>query len=402
MDNPYANTQHTHIDHDHNDYHTATTDTSTTLDDLYTGLPLPSDITSGELDQYLGPFLHTTDLVTDFDLSVAAYHAHTETTQSIGTPKTIEAALDDATWQPAAHKELQGFIDLEVFEPCDTNAIPPDAIQLHTFWLFSEKKPDNTPKARLITINREWVGHKNKQASSPVAEALSSFLMYTQYAHNKSMNMALHDVSTAFLHAPVSDTDFFYLKTPAGLRRYANEHQTPTQFNTTYVRLRKYAYGLNTSPLEFHKTLVSVLHQHLYDSSFDNCLHLTTTSDLFVTEHVDDLLAIGTPAQITQLETLLLSHFKLKISHEPDYYLGSDLTTINDTLFVSLSTYIEQMTDTFAPLVQNYVTIPTTRPAVFTPQHGELPQPNTTTATAYYQSFVHENPITSRVAIIPA
>jgi hypothetical protein len=70
--------------------------------------------------------------------------------------------------------------------------------------------------------------------------------------------MALHDVSTAFLHAPVSDTDFFYLKTPVELRRYAHEQQTPLQFNTSYVRLRKYAYGLNASPLEFHKTLDSV------------------------------------------------------------------------------------------------------------------------------------------------
>jgi hypothetical protein len=45
--------------------------------------------------------------------------------------------------------------------------------------------------------------------------------------------MALHDVSTAFLHAPVSDTDFFYLKTPVGLRRYAHEQKTPIQFNTS-------------------------------------------------------------------------------------------------------------------------------------------------------------------------
>ncbi len=70
--------------------------------------------------------------------------------------------------------------------------------------------------------------------------------------------MALHDVSTAFLHTPVSDTEFFYLTTPVGLRRYTHEQQTAIQFNTSYVRLRKYAYGLNTSPLEFHKTLDSV------------------------------------------------------------------------------------------------------------------------------------------------
>ena len=50
------------------------------------------------------------------------------------------------------------------------------------------------------------------------------------------------------------------------------------------------------------------------------------------------------------------------------------------------------MTDPFSPLVQHYATIPTTRPAVLTPQHVEHPQSNTTMATAYYPSFVHENP----------
>jgi hypothetical protein len=144
MDNPYANTQHTHIDHDQNDSSTETTETFSTLDDLYTGLALSADITSGQSDRYLSPFLQSTDLITDSDLSVAAHHAHTASTQHAGTPKTMETEMDDATWQPAAHEELQGIINLEVFELSDTNTIPPETIHLHTFWLFPERKPDNS------------------------------------------------------------------------------------------------------------------------------------------------------------------------------------------------------------------------------------------------------------------
>ena len=86
-------------------------------------------------------------MITESDQSIAAHHAHTASAQHAGTPKTIEAEMDDATWQTAAHEEPQGIINLEVFELSDTNTIPPEPIHLHTFWLFPERKPDNTPKA---------------------------------------------------------------------------------------------------------------------------------------------------------------------------------------------------------------------------------------------------------------
>lgn len=102
------------------------------------------------------------------------YFTGDSTLVPIKIPTSFPKADNDILWRKANDKEINSFLNHNVFEEI-TGEIPDSAILLHTFWLFTLKHPTNIPKSRLITINREWVGHKQKDASSPVAKQQSNF-----------------------------------------------------------------------------------------------------------------------------------------------------------------------------------------------------------------------------------
>lgn len=276
-------------------------------------------------------------------------------------PKNIKQAFVNEEWTAATNKEKQSFIDHNVFEEYHGVTPPDNGIELHTFWLFTRKLPDHTAKARLITINRDWVGKKQKDATSSVAEQLSCFLMLNHYANNNELNITTYDISTAVLYAKVPDDVTYYLKAPIGF-----------DFQTKYVLLKKQAYGLNTSPLAFHKKLVEVLHELVEDAVSDPCLHRTADFRTFLIEHVDDIMVLT--QNKSQIEELLLKHFKLKINDPPEYYLGYDILPSTGELKLSLETYIEQAINDFPEDLILYLKLPTYRTGDIKPDGGELPQ----------------------------
>lgn len=152
---------------------------------------------------------------------------------TIQPPSNIFKALKDPIWKACVDKEVASFLEHEVFEPCQSESeLPEDSIKLHTFWLFNVKAYEHKPKGRLITINRDWVGQKNKEASSPVAKQLSCFLMFIQFALDNQLQISVYDISTAFLYAKIDDKQSFHLKTPLGFQDH---------IKTPFVRLRRHA-----------------------------------------------------------------------------------------------------------------------------------------------------------------
>ena len=264
-------------------------------------------------------------------------------------------------------KEMKGFLDLEVFEELDPKLLTTisNKIELHTFWLFTLKPPQMSPKTRLITINRDWIGKKNKDASSPVAQQLTCFLMFCQYANDPEMQITVLDISTAFLPAEVKEEKFFYLKRQQGFEKI---------FSTEYVKLKKYAYGLNTAPLAFHKKLVEVLHKVYEDARSDECLHRSKNYDSFIMEHVDDIFSLSKNAAL--LKKLLGEIFKLKVTDEPDYYLGYDIRVNNKILVLNLLTYIERAIQELPEEIITYIKLGTERAGDFTMPFTTTPRAN--------------------------
>ena len=173
--------------------------------------------------------------------------------------------------------------------------------------------------------------------------------MLNHYANNKDLSISTYDISTAFLYAKVPENEVYYLRAPAGFN-----------FKTKYVLLKRQAYGLNTSPLAFHNTLVEVLHELVDDALSDPCLHRNHNLTTFLIEHVDDIMVLAQDK--TAIEQLLEKHFKIKISDPPQYYLGYDITPDTNVLQLNLETYIEKAIEDFPAYMIQYLKLPTYRP----------------------------------------
>lgn len=292
------------------------------------------------------------------------YQKITAIKKDIKIPSNVYAAKNDPLWKPSVEKEMAGFIKLNVFSKInERKKLPKHSLKMHTFWLFSLKPPLMTPKSRLITIHRDWVGKKNKEASSPVARQESCFLMFSQYAIDKTTDITTYDISTAFLHAEIDPKHYYFLDRPQGFEDY---------FTTKLVKLEKHAYGLNTSPKAFHDKLVSVLHSIVRDVITDECLHRSIDYKTFIVEHVDDIMLLSHCAK--KLEKLLLDNFALKITRDPEYYLGYDIAKVNNMLILSMHTYIEKAINDLPEEMITFIKLPTRKTGNIDLIDGEIPQ----------------------------
>lgn len=80
-------------------------------------------------------------------------------------PKNFTEALKYPEWVEAINKEIQGFLQNQVFSPATFDK---NATMLHTFWIFT-RKLNGDVKAELITINPRTVGHCNENSSTTLS-----------------------------------------------------------------------------------------------------------------------------------------------------------------------------------------------------------------------------------------
>ena len=276
-------------------------------------------------------------------------------------PKNFQDALKQPEWLQALQKEIDSFLEHKVYK--EVFKKEQYVRYLHTFWIFT-RKLNGTAKARLITIDPKTVGHKDTDASSPVAKSTTINLMFVIFTMRSGLTFSVHDITTAFLNSVVSPDEIYYVRTPLGFGSY---------FQTKYVQMLKYAYGLNLSPLKFHETLCSKLTPAYTMSLSDRCFHTNKTKDELIAHHVDDLLVLSKNPET--FENNMKGKFTLKSSRQAESYLGADFHHTQAGITVSVSTYLEKAIDGLHPLLQEAIKIHTIKPFVESIHLSSLPEP---------------------------
>ncbi|TID17249.1 hypothetical protein CANINC_004012, partial [Pichia inconspicua] len=274
--------------------------------------------------------------------------AYRVTQENTSTPTNIPTNFKQAQnteWKTSNQTEINKFLQHRVFEEIDDeSSIPAKSIYLNTFWLFTRKQPTNEAKSRLITINRDWVGKRNREVTSPVSNQLSQQILFWKFTKNLDTKFHVYDISTAFLHSVIPESEYYYLKTPIGFSNH---------IKTKYVRLRRYAYGLNNAPLEFHKTLTAAIETEYKTSLIDPCLHHSPNYDEFLVQHVDDILLLCKDPRIA--ERLLKLRFELKSDHDPSFYLGFNISQDDELLKINLEHFITTKIGELPQELQDYI-----------------------------------------------
>lgn len=184
-----------------------------------------------------------------------------------------------------------------------------------------------------------------KEASSPVVQQSTISMMFVLFTMRTGLNFSVYDISTAFLNSPVSQNETYLLRTPLGFGKL---------FESKFVRMLKYCYGLNISPLKFHQTLCEAFEDEFPDSPYDRCFHRNLHKDVLIAHHVDDLLVLSKDPQ-ELVQKLKAANFELTSSLKPDAYLGCDLHQSEKGISLSLCTYLEKAVENLPPLLQEQI-----------------------------------------------
>ena len=142
-------------------------------------------------------------------------------------------------------------------------------------------------------------------------------------AVNPDLTMKLLDVVTAYLYGNL-DTDI-YMKVPEGI---PIPNQDRANRGLYSVLLKKLLYGLKQCGRMWYSRLSDFLHEKGYTSSTNcPCVFIQRSQDglCIISVYVDDLIIIGTPRDIEEASSYLMSEFEMKDLGKTKFCLGLQL-----------------------------------------------------------------------------
>jgi hypothetical protein len=259
---------------------------------------------------------------------------------SVSDPRVIEAYLaskktskydaDNPSFDMAMNGPFQGeFHDamrtelttlVTDFKCWDLVPRQPGMNVLPSTWAFKIKRyPDGSVKkfkARFCARgDRQLEGVDYFETWAPVVQ-WSTIRIVLIIALKLGYCSAQCDITAAFIHALLPDTEEIYVHQPRGF------HHRPDHV----LRLRRSLYGLKQAPRHFFQHLTSrILKQGLTQSRHDPCLFFS--SSMIVIVYVDDLLVFAaTDALITNfIESMRQEEINLRREGTAEGYLGVDI-----------------------------------------------------------------------------
>ena len=235
-----------------------------------------------------------------------------------------------AEFEASRDKELLSWARHHSYELMPLSHVPSHAELLRNNWIHSFKLnaagQQIKPKSRCVSLgNRQqaWASFNPETIGASVTSVLS-FRLLLAYAASQNLLVFGADISTAFLHAPL--TEPIYMHLPEGFK-------LPPQFHSTGLRyvmkVLKALYGLRQSGAEFHHMLTDVLNKAGFFSPVgDPCLYRQDYPDegiVLVATYVDDLTICATTVALKdKFLTFLRQHFEIGDSEGGpiDYMLG--------------------------------------------------------------------------------
>lgn len=257
---------------------------------------------------------------------------------SVSIPKNIAEAMKHPGWNGAVSQEMQIIHMLNTW-----TLVPPtdDMNILSSRWVHTIKlNPDGTVKklrSRLVARGYEQEeGLDYLETFSPVVRTATIRLMLN-IAVKMGWQIKQLDVSSAFLHGELQEPVFMYQ--PEGFVDPEKPH---------YVcKLTKALYGLKQAPRAWFDTFSNYLIDFGFVCSTSDPSLFTYCRDnafMVLLLYVDDILLTGSSDQLLQIFVSSLSkQYSMKDMGRSSYFLGIEMETLDDGLFLHQQAYIKDI-----------------------------------------------------------
>ena len=257
-------------------------------------------------------------------------------------PRNVKEALTDEYWIGAMQDELNQFKQHEVWElvprPEGTNIIG-------TKWIFKNKSDAEgvvtRNKARLVAQGYTQVeGVDFDETFAPVAR-LESIRLLLSIACLLKFKLFQMDVKSAFLNGYLNEEA--YVEQPKGF-------VDPTHPDHVY-KLRKALYGLKQAPRAWYDRLTKFLSDKGYrKGGLDKTLFVKTEGGkLMVAQiYVDDIVFGGmSEHMVKHFADQMQAEFEMSLMGELTYFLGLQVSQMEDSIFLSQSKYAKNIVKKF-------------------------------------------------------
>lgn len=257
---------------------------------------------------------------------------------SVTIPKTIEEAMKHPGWNAAVSLEMNNIHMLDTW-----SLVPPSEGMniLSNKWVHTVKlNPDGTVKklrSRLVAKGYEQEeGIDYLETFSPVVRTATIRLMLN-IVTTLSWPIKQLDVSSAFLHGELKEP--VYMSQPAGFV----DPQKPDYI----CKLTKALYGLKQAPRAWFDTFSNFLIDFGFVCSMSDPSLFTYCKDnqfMVLLLYVDDILLTGSDEKLLQaLVNKLSTRFSMKDMGRPSYFLGIEMDTLEDGIFLHQQAYIKEI-----------------------------------------------------------
>ncbi|UYV80232.1 K02A2.6-like, partial [Cordylochernes scorpioides] len=273
------------------------------------------------------------------------YEVLNSVSEEIGLLTYNEAVtgVDKENWVKAIQEEKDSLKKNETWDFVNTEEVKGKKI-LSSRWIFKIKDGGHY-KARLVARGNEQKGLDFDETFSPVVSTIS-LRMLLSLSVKKNLKFKTFDVKTAFLYGYLDEEIFMYL--PEGYE------------DNKICRLKKALYGLRQAPSKWNKRFEAFLKtKGLVKSKLENCIFKNQNGSLILALYVDDGMLFGSDEkEMDNLLVELAQEFEIRISNNPEMFVGMNIMNKDEGLILSQHDYIECVLKKYNMLDAKPVTTP--------------------------------------------
>lgn len=297
-------------------------------------------------------------------------------------PHNFREAVKCKEWVQAMNEELEALETNETWEITD---LPKGKHVIGCKWLYRIKyRPDGTVeryKARLVVLgNRQRYGVDYDQTFAPVAK-MATVRSLLAVASVKHWHIEQMDVKNAFLHGSLDET--VYMQMPPGYKGEGGRisvNQSQDKVCDKVCKLRKSLYGLKQAPRQWFAKLSEVLKEMGFAQSKCDYTLFTKAHEGGLTVllvYVDDIILAGDDMkQISAVKQSLSTKFHMKDLGAARYFLGLEIDSLKDGIFVSQRKYVGDLLKEYGLIKCRKLKIPMDTTVKLTEDLGDpLPKP---------------------------
>jgi hypothetical protein len=226
---------------------------------------------------------------------------------------------------------------------------------LHTQWLYTVKfdiQGNEIAKARLVAIGSADSNQYSEETLYTPVCPIDVIRFVLSFSHKHGMSLTAMDVTTAFLYGILEHEIF--LRIPNGLEIDKQKYA---------LRLKKSIYGLKVSSKCWYSTLKQEIKKIGYSpSTAERCLFYMKGPNgriALLVIYADDMLLATNCSEIKKRTLELLENrFKIKISENPQKFIGLEIQTKDGITTIHQKMYIERMTEILGLQSMHTVSIP--------------------------------------------